>query len=160
MKNVNCEYCIYNARHYSMVCALHPSGPSEKNCPDFKKDPELEGKNFRDFLNIGEPIEVNGSINNPYHPEPEENWSPPGYQYVNGELQPLEPLESYYNGELIRQPQQRFSKEEKLYLLDTHPMFTGVCPRCNYVFTEPILSKKCTCPDCGWTDDDIQSTGM
>ncbi|WP_293065482.1 hypothetical protein [Okeania sp. SIO2B3] len=160
MKNVNikeCEYCIYNAWHDLIVCALHPKGPNDKNCPDFKTDPELEGKNFRDFLAVGEPVEINGSINNPYHPDPEENWSPPGTCYVNGELV-FE--DSYYDGERISQPHQRFTEEEKLYLLDTHPLFTGVCPRCNYVFTEQILSKNCTCPDCGWSDDDIQPGRM
>ena len=155
MKNMNreeCQYCIYNAHHYTIVCALHPSGVKTEKCPDFKQDPELKGKNFRDFLGIGEPAEINGSINNPFDPEPEENWSPPGYQYVNGEL---EPIESYYDGELIHQPPQRFSKQKMLKLLDTHPLFTGVCPQCNHVFTEQIISPKCTCPDCGWTDDDI-----
>ncbi|GGA36044.1 hypothetical protein [Okeania sp. KiyG1] len=68
MKNLNreeCEYCIYNARHHLIVCALHPKGSNDKNCPDFKLDFELEGKNFRDFVGIGEPVEINGSINNP-----------------------------------------------------------------------------------------------
>ncbi len=35
---------------------------------------------------MGEAVEENGSINNPWHPDPEENWSPPGTKYVDGEL--------------------------------------------------------------------------
>jgi hypothetical protein len=35
---------------------------------------------------------------------------------------------SYYNGELIMTPEQRWSRLEKLAILDLHPMFTGRCP--------------------------------
>ena len=156
--NSECEYCIYNARHYAIVCALHPSGVNSKKCPDFKQDPELEGKNLKDFLGVGEPLEINGSINNPYYPESDMNWSPPGTDYVNGELVMKE---SYYNGELIKQPQQRFSKEEMLYLIDTHPLFTNICPNCNYEFEKQDSPRAhYNCPECGWDDSDIQPTRM
>jgi hypothetical protein len=46
--------------------------------------------------------------------EPEELWEPQGA--------------SYYNGELILQPKQRWTREEQLWLLDHHPMFTGRYP--------------------------------
>ena len=32
---------------------------------------------------------------------------------------------SYYNGELILQPRQRWTPEQQLELLDTQPLFTG-----------------------------------
>ncbi|MEH2321906.1 MAG: hypothetical protein V7K24_33500 [Nostoc sp.] len=41
---------------------------------------------------------------------------------------------TYYNGELILQPQQRRTQQQQLELLDTHPMFTGKCPQCGYEF--------------------------
>ncbi len=113
---------------------------------------QIFGKNFRDFLGVVEPLEVNGSINNPYHPDPEENWSPPGTRYINGELV-LEDSSSYSDGELISQPPQRFTREEMLYLLDTHPMFTGICPKCSYKFNEQILTQNFTCPQCGYIDN-------
>ena len=154
MKKINneCEYCIYNTRHYAIVCALHPSGVSSAKCPDFKQDPELEGKNFRDFLDVGEPIEINGSINNPYYLEPDMHWSPPGTHYVNGELVFKK---SYYNGELIKQPRKRLSKEERLYLINTHPVFTNICPNCNYEFKNQDSPKTYNCPECGWNDNDM-----
>ena len=74
--------------------------------------------------------------------EPEELWEPEGA--------------SYYNGELILQPPQRFTTKEKLELLDTHPLFTGVCPECRYRFPKdnPRLVHW-DCPECGWVDDTV-----
>ena len=37
-------------------------------------------------MGIGEAVEVDDTINNPWHSDPEENWSPPGTKYVDGEL--------------------------------------------------------------------------
>ncbi|MEG3941921.1 MULTISPECIES: hypothetical protein [unclassified Microcoleus] len=48
--------------------------------------------------------------------EPDELWEPEGA--------------SYYSGELILQPPQRWTLEQQLELLDTHPLFTGRCPQC------------------------------
>lgn len=39
-----------------------------------------------------------------------------------------------YNGELVIQLQQRWTQQQKLELLDWHPMFTGRCPKCGYEF--------------------------
>ncbi len=42
MNNIDeCEYCIYNARHHLIVCALHPNGVKNENCADFKPDPNF-----------------------------------------------------------------------------------------------------------------------
>jgi hypothetical protein len=37
---------------------------------------------------------------------------------------------SYYGDELVITPEQRWNREQKLALLDWHPMFTGRCPHC------------------------------
>ncbi|MFY7805775.1 MAG: hypothetical protein ACOVQ7_20395 [Limnoraphis robusta] len=60
--------------------------PDDETCEDFDHDPETEGIVYRDFLGVGEPVEVGGTINNPWHCDPEENWAPPGTKYVDGEL--------------------------------------------------------------------------
>ncbi|NEO33184.1 MAG: hypothetical protein F6K36_22715 [Symploca sp. SIO3C6] len=74
--------------------------------------------------------------------EPIELWEPEGA--------------SYYDGKLILQPQQRFTTEEKLELLDTHPLFTGVCPECGYRFPKDNLpAVHWDCPECGWVDDSV-----
>lgn len=74
--------------------------------------------------------------------EPEELWEPEGA--------------SYYDGELILQPKQHLTTEEKLQLLDTHPMFTGCCPSCDYQFPSHIPELvHFDCPRCGWIDDSV-----
>jgi hypothetical protein len=74
--------------------------------------------------------------------EPEELWEPQGA--------------SYYNGELILQPKQHLTTEEKLQLLDTHPLFTGCCPSCDYQFPSHIPELvHFDCPRCGWIDDSV-----
>ena len=47
-----------------------------------------------------------------------------------------------------------FNQKEKLYLLNNHPLFTGVCPRCKFKFAEPINEKEFQCPQCGCTYSD------
>ena len=63
---------------------------------------------------------------------------------------------SYYNGELILQPQQRWTPEQQLELLDTHPLFTGRCPQCEMTYpqyeTPPV---HWDCSECGWMDDAV-----
>ena len=64
--------------------------------------------------------------------------------------------ESYYDGELILQPTQHLTPEEQLELLDSHPLFTGVCPECCYDFSQnnpPAVHWDC--PRCGWIDDSV-----
>ncbi|MGG6267541.1 hypothetical protein [Leptolyngbya sp. AN10] len=60
--------------------------------------------------------------------------------------------QSYYAGEEVIQPVQRWTDAEKLTLLDSHPMFTGRCPNCEtpIPFGERSLPK---CRHCGWSDD-------
>lgn len=85
-----CPTCRYHAHHYSLVCALHPTGIDGENCPDCDPDPNLEGRQFRDFLGLGEPAEIDGTIENPYSENPEENWALEGWQFVRGELRRVE----------------------------------------------------------------------
>lgn len=74
--------------------------------------------------------------------EPEELWEPKGA--------------SYYNGELILQPRRRLTPEQQLELLDSHPLFTGTCPRCGQAFEKvnpPPVHWDCS--ECGWIDDSV-----
>ncbi len=92
-----------------------------------KPDPELEGKQFVDFLGIG---------------EDNDQWEPEGA--------------SYYNGELILQSRQRWTREQQLEILDTHPIFTGKCPECGYEFQRDYTARvHWDCPQCGWLDDTV-----
>jgi hypothetical protein len=60
------------------------------------------------------------AFSNPFGVEPDEEvWQPEGA--------------SYYR-KLILQPQQHWTREEQLELLDYHPMFTGSCPQCELPF--------------------------
>jgi len=108
---------------------------------DFRPDPELEGKRFIDFLGLGEQRD-DELYNNPCDLEPQEElWEPKGA--------------SYYNGELILQPQQRWTPEEQMELLDWHPMFTGKCPQCGTKFDRNHRARvHWNCP-CGWIDDTV-----
>ena len=43
-------------------------------------------------------------------------------------------------------------------MLDTHPLFTGVCPSCGHRFNPskpPVVHWDCPSPDCGWMDDSV-----
>jgi len=74
--------------------------------------------------------------------EPEELWEPEGA--------------SYYNGELILQPRQRWTLEQQLELLDTHPLFTGRCPQCEMTYPQYEMPPiHWDCPECGWMDDSV-----
>nr|WP_138504501.1 hydrogenase maturation nickel metallochaperone HypA [Nostoc sp. PA-18-2419] len=137
MKITQCHRCLFCAHDHHIVCAIHPGGPASDACLDFREDPELESKQFVDFLRIGETYE------NPYTSDPnQEQWQPEGA--------------SYYNGELILQPRQRWIPEEQLELIDTHPMFTGKCPQCNYEFDRDWSARvHWDCPECGFLDDTV-----
>ncbi|MBW4600803.1 MAG: hypothetical protein KME29_14685 [Calothrix sp. FI2-JRJ7] len=59
-----------------------------------------------------------------------------------------------YNGQVIKQPLQNRTIEEKLALLDKHPLFTGACPGCNYKFERiELLNQQYICSNCGWSDE-------
>jgi predicted RNA-binding Zn-ribbon protein involved in translation (DUF1610 family) len=63
---------------------------------------------------------------------------------------------SYYGDELVITPLQRLTNEQRLELLDAHPLFTGRCPHCEMPIrrTEPARVHW-DCPECGWVDDSV-----
>ncbi len=122
-----CDRCLFYAHDHHFICAIHPDGVEGDSCMDFRPDPELEDKQFVDFLGIG---------------EDNEQWEPEGA--------------SYYNGELVLQPRQRWTPEQQLELLDTHPIFTGKCPECGYEFQRDYTARvHWDCPQCGWMDETV-----
>ncbi len=96
-----CDRCLLYAHNPHLICAVHPdginsaprSGSLRDRCLDFRPDP-----NFQE----------------------EEQWSPEGY--------------SWYDGELIPNKPSRYTTEEQLFILDNHPFFTGICPQCRHEF--------------------------
>jgi len=54
-----------------------------------------------DFLGLGEPVEMNDAVNNPWSEEPADNWSPPGTKYINGELVLIRELMEVTSGSYI-----------------------------------------------------------
>jgi hypothetical protein len=73
--------------------------------------------------------------------ETEELWEPEGASYYAGEL-------------ILHRP--RLTREEQWQILETHPLFTGVCPQCGYRFPGHIPDLvHFDCPECGWIDDSV-----
>lgn len=142
VKLPQCDRCLLCAHEPLIVCAVHPSGPTGDTCLDFRPNPQLEDNRFVDFLGLEAQQQDNEPFSNPFDLEPDEVlWEPEGA--------------SYYAGELILQPQQRWTQEEQLALLDTHPMFTGKCPACSQQFPKyekPPIHWDCPC---GWIDDTV-----
>ncbi|HEY9780947.1 MAG TPA: hypothetical protein V6D09_12510 [Leptolyngbyaceae cyanobacterium] len=139
-----CDRCLFCAHDYHVVCALHPSGIDGDSCLDFRLNPELEGKHFKDFLGLRSQRRDDDPYSNPHELEDpdEELWEPAGA--------------SYYNGELVLQEGPRWTREEQMDLLDTHPMFTGKCPQCNAEFGKNYTARvHWDCPECGWMDDTV-----
>ncbi len=86
-------------------------------CLFFSRDPHL--------ICAVHPLGVNTSNcpdfrQDPNKKEEQELWSPEGY--------------TFYDGELIPNRPSRLTPEEQLEILDSHPLFTGVCPQCGYRF--------------------------
>jgi hypothetical protein len=72
----------------------------------------------------------------------EKQWSPEGYYWWDGELLPNRPV--------------TLTSGEQLTILDSHPIFTGVCPKCGHEFDRsdlPVIHWDC--PACGWVDDSV-----
>lgn len=138
----DCDHCFLCANESSIVCAVHPSGPINDTCLDFRPDPQIEGKRFVDFLGLESQQQSNEIFSNPFDLElSEKMWEPN--------------CASYYAGELILQPQERWTRQEQLDLLDTHPIFTSRCPACNRQFPQdekPLIHWDCPC---GWMDDTV-----
>ncbi|NJM67558.1 MAG: hypothetical protein HC851_18740 [Acaryochloris sp. RU_4_1] len=76
----------------------------------------------------------------------------PDFAAVVDEWEPLGG--AYYNGELIRDSSGYLTTEERLELIETHPLFTGVCPSCGARFSDGTLIHY-DCKKCGWRDDSV-----
>jgi hypothetical protein len=121
-----CDRCQFYARSSYTVCAVHPKGVEEKRCLDFREDPKAE---------------------------PQELWEPENARYIDENLV-LE--RSYYNGEEIAPPQRQLTPEQQWQVLESHPLFTGHCPRCSYQFPSHVPELiHFDCPECGWIDDSV-----
>ena len=112
----DCDRCQFYAHNPHLVCAVHPVGV-EGTCLDFTQNPNsLADEN--------------------------EQWSPEGYYWWEGELLP------------IRSP--TLTPDEQLQILDSHPIFTGFCPKCGHEFDRDNLPLiHWDCPACGWIDDSV-----
>ena len=142
-KILNCEVCLMCAQDPSLVCAVHPYGQNSDFCPDFRPDPTRENVRFQDFLGLQlqQPENSDEPFNNPFSQNPdEEQWEPEGA--------------TYYNGELILQPKKK-TREKQLWLLDNHPLFTGICPQCGTFFERNYQARVHWDCACGWMDDSI-----
>jgi hypothetical protein len=90
------------------------------------------------------PIGVEGKCSDFKHDpnslaDEDEQWAPLGYCWFEGELFP-----------------RRLTPEEQLAILDSHPIFTGMCPKCGREFDRnnlPLIHWDC--PLCGWIDDSV-----
>lgn len=70
----------------------------------------------------------------------EELWRPVGY--------------SYYDGDLIPDSNNNLLREEQIWMLDAHPMFTRKCPECGAKYDEsPRIHWDCLA--CDWMDDSV-----
>lgn len=139
---LNCESCLYYAHDSHLICAVHPNGSNRDSYPDFQQNPDLEIRKFVDFLGLLQQVESDRNCNepsgNPFALNPnEEQWEPEGA--------------SYYNDELILQPKQQRTREEQLWLLGNHPLFTGICPQCGASFERDYQARVHWDCACGWS---------
>lgn len=68
-----------------------------------------------------------------------------------------EPLEGgYYAGDWIPQLRTHITDEQRLALLDWHPLFTGRCPNCEIPIRQTTPPRvHWDCGACGWVDDSV-----
>lgn len=68
-----------------------------------------------------------------------------------------EPLEGgYYAGDWIPQLPTQITGEQRLALLDWHPMFVGRCPNCEMPMRQTAPARvHWDCGECGWMDDSV-----
>ncbi|MBD2109996.1 hypothetical protein [Nodosilinea sp. FACHB-13] len=63
---------------------------------------------------------------------------------------------SYYDSELVLDPVQRLNLEQRLEMLDTHPLFTSRCPNCEMPVPKATEGQiHWDCGHCGWADDSL-----
>ncbi len=132
-----CDRCLFYAHNPYLICAVHPGGV-DSDCIDFRDngkeedqpktletDPFLIAEDCIDFRAYG---------------LAEEFWSPEGYVWYGDNLQTIN-----------RSP---LTTEQRLEILNTHPIFTGKCPSCGHGFENyPLIHWDC--PNCGWVDESV-----
>jgi len=123
----DCDRCQFYAHSCDLICAVHPFGI------DSDSDACLD---FRPDPNA----------------QVEELWEPEGTRFVDGELVIAREL-FYYDCYSVND---YLTPQEKLELLDTHPMFTGRCPQCEMPYPQyDSLPVHWDCNQCGWVDDTV-----
>lgn len=81
------------------------------------------------------------------HPSGPEQSPCPDFAEVAGEWEPLGA--AYYADELVVQPEHYLTTEERWTILNTHPLSTGIYPKCKRaIATEELASD--ACKQCGW----------
>ena len=128
-----CDCCQFYTGNTLLLCPVHPNGIKQDQCLDFRED-ETAARRWKQFLGLDWVSEVGL--------EDEHLW-------LNSSEEELEES-SYYNGESITSPKQRWSREQQTHLLDWHPMFTGRCPECEMPMEQPDLKQNWMCSNCGW----------
>jgi hypothetical protein len=76
----------------------------------------------------------------------------PDFAQVTEDCMPLGA--AYYADELVLQPEHYLSTEDRWEILNTHPLFTGICPKCGAKI-EPQQRVHYDCEGCGWLDDSV-----
>ncbi|NJM67638.1 MAG: hypothetical protein HC851_19185 [Acaryochloris sp. RU_4_1] len=62
----------------------------------------------------------------------------------------MEPDDAFYNGDPIAPITNHLTPEQKLELLDSHPIFTGRCPNCERPIRETTPPRvQWDCGECG-----------
>ena len=138
-----CNRCQFQTNNALLRCTVHPGGVEWDNCLDFQIDPTALQRHEKFLaLNwvVGEEFEGTFVANNPFSSE-EEQWEPEEA--------------SYYAGELIIDAVQRFTRAQKLEMLDQHPLVTGRCPECEGRISAMEPQIHWDCQRCGWKDDSL-----
>ena len=66
----------------------------------------------------------------------------------------MAPDEAFYNGDRIAPITDRLTIEQKLELLESHPIFTGRCPNCEVPMLETTPPRgHWECGECGWREE-------
>ncbi|MEM9446448.1 MAG: DUF6464 family protein [Verrucomicrobiota bacterium] len=89
---------------------------------------------------------------NPSGPEGDEC---PDYEALEPPRKPLGG--GYYAGDWIPQIKTQPTDEQRLALLDWHPIFTGRCPHCEMPISQPTSpNTQWECAECWWREEPIQ----
>lgn len=114
-----------------------PKIPDCDYCSLYARNPHLVCAVHPDGVNTDSCID--------FRPDPkikeEEQWCVEGY--------------SWYGDELIPNQSSKYTSEEQLEILDTHPFFTGLCPDCGYGFSKNKQIVHYDCPVCDFVDDSL-----